>query len=468
MSSSKHLFTTADILDVTEGEYAAKGPACAVYSVCVDSRKAGPNSLFVPLRGERTDGHHFIGDAVKHGACGILCEKRYWENHGEKLKDIPDNISILLVENTYHALWAMAKNYMSRFKNCTVVGITGSSGKTTTKELIGTILKAWKPTAINPGNYNSEIGLPLSVFQVDETHRYAVFEMGMNRIGEIGVLADIVRPDFALITNIGTAHIGMLGGRDNILEEKIQIFSKFSGTQTGFMFEGDAYFTEACRRTGLDLVPYGVQSTKGYQGEENLGLYGTAIYWEGLRIRLGIPGKHNVDNALGAITVAHYLGVPKECVKQGIEAVHPLSGRGEVVNGEVTVINDAYNANPESVESSVGFLNELTWEGRKIVVCGAMKELGGSTEEGHDKVRHLLEHSSVDYVFLYGAEFRTYAFTKESGTSLNGRITWTDNFTDLESRLNKVVKPKDLVLLKGSRSMLLERLVNSIHGDVEV
>ena len=252
--------------------------------------------------------------------------------------------------------------HLGRLPSVTRVGVTGSNGKTTTKEIIGGILTRHASTAVNEGNLNSEIGLPMACFGVGPRHRYAVLEMGMNRVGEMDILADIVRPDLALITNIGTAHIGLLGSQDAIAAEKKRIFAHFDGRQTGFLPEGERYGAFLAEGVRGKMVVFGPGSTPGFERSESMGLGGTLIHWEGFRIRFPLFGPHNLANALGALSVARELGVPNAEIRDGLEAVAPLFGRSQVINGPVTVIADCYNANPDSMARSLEFLESLALE----------------------------------------------------------------------------------------------------------
>jgi len=434
-------------------------------SVAVDSRKTRAGSLFVALPGARTDGHRFLAQAAQAGAAGLLVSDTHARRARAELAGLAEHygIGIACAADTLSALQALARARMRRLASVTRVGVTGSNGKTTTKEIIGGLLSRVAPTAVNEGNLNSEIGLPVACFGVDEHHRYAVFEMGMNHAGEMDVLADLVRPDLALVTNIGTAHIGLLGSLDAIAAEKKKIFAHFDGRQTGFLPEGERYRAYLAEGVRGKIVYFGPGSTPGFGGSESMGLGGTLIHWEGSRIRFPLFGPHNLANALGAISVARELGVPNAEIRDGMEAVTPLFGRSQVIRGPVTVIADCYNANPDSMQAAVEFLQSIPWEGRRIAVLGGMRELGDEAGPAHAAVGERLRGTPLDAVFLFGAEME-HAWKAAAGGQAAPRISWTDRLETLSAELRARVRAGDLVLLKGSRGLELERLLPVLTG----
>ncbi|MGA2479045.1 MAG: UDP-N-acetylmuramoyl-tripeptide--D-alanyl-D-alanine ligase [Spirochaetia bacterium] len=427
--------------------------------VAVDSRAVQPGSLFVALPGERTDGHEFLGQAAAAGAAVMIVSEAQAGRRSAEIAGIAaGGVGVISVPDTLRALQEMARFHMRRLPSVTRIGVTGSNGKTTTKEIIGAILTRAAPTAMNAGNLNSEIGLPIACFSVEAAHRYAVLEMGMNHVGEMQVLADIVRPDIALLTNIGTAHIGLLGSREAIAGEKKKIFMYFDGRQTAVLPEDTPYRDFLMAGVNGKAVFYGPKSTPGYRGSESQGLGGTIIHWEGSRIRFPLFGPYNLANALGALTVARELGVPNAEIRDGLEAVAPLFGRSQIISGPVTVLVDCYNANPDSMESALSFVEALPWEGRKIAVLGSMRELGEETAAAHRELGERLRSSSCQALFLYGEEMRD-AWDALQPAPRGIPCAWLTDREALGSQIESFVKPGDLVLLKGSRSLELERLL---------
>ena len=431
-----------------------------IESVAHDSRAVKRGSLFVALPGERTDGHQFLAAAAAAGAAVLLVADAQAELRRAEMAALAGTygLGIVSVPDTLAALQGLARARMRGLSSVTRIGVTGSNGKTTTKEIIGSILTRHAPTAVNEGNLNSEIGLPLACFGVDDGHRYAVFEMGMNRRGEMDILADIVRPDLALITNVGTAHIGLLGSRDAIAAEKKRIFAHFDGRQTGFLPEEERYQAFLAEGVRGKMIVFGPGSTPGFRGSESMGLGGTLIHWEGFRIRFPLFGPHNLANALGAVSVARELGVPNAEIRDGLEAVAPLFGRSQVISGAVTVIADCYNANPDSMTQAMEFLEALPWKGRRIAVLGGMRELGDETTPAHAALGERLRGTPLEAVLLFGAEME-HASSAAAGGPSSARISWTVDIEALGARLRSLARAGDVVLLKGSRGLELERLL---------
>lgn len=464
------LFTIADIIAATGGRLiGVDGPVAngKISSVVVDSRHAKQGSLFVALPGERTDGHEYLGQAADAGAACLLVSRREASTRSTQLAEIAARTGArcVAVADPLEALQGLARFHMRRLPPLTRIGVTGSNGKTTTKEIIAAVLSRAAPTAVNEGNLNSEIGLPLACFAVEEGHRYAVFEMGMNHPGEMDVLADIVRPDLALVTNVGTAHIGLLGSREGIAREKKKIFSRFDGRQTGFLNEEERFYELLADGVRGRIVRFGPRSTQGFEGSESLGLDGTLIHWEGSRIRFPLFGSHNLCNALGAMTVARELGVTAEDIREGLQSVTPLFGRSQILRGDATILVDCYNANPDSMESAIAFVDALPWSGRKLAVLGSMRELGVVSEDAHLDLARRATAARFDRVFLFGDELRGAA--QEQAASAGDRIQWFSDAATLGDAVAAAVRPGDLVLVKGSRGVELERILPRLAAPSE-
>jgi UDP-N-acetylmuramoyl-tripeptide--D-alanyl-D-alanine ligase len=459
------VITAADIAAASGGRvlFPARLSAGAS-SVVVDSRAVLPGCLFVALPGERTDGHEFLAAAASAGAAVLMVSEAQAARRSAVIAAAAaGGAGVIAVPDTLRGLQDIARFHMRRLPAVTRVGVTGSNGKTTTKEIIGAILSRSAPTAMNTGNLNSEIGLPMACFAVEAAHRYAVLEMGMNHVGEMQVLADIVRPDIALLTNVGTAHIGLLGSREAIAGEKKKIFMFFDGRQTAVLPEDSPYRAFLSDGIRGKVVLYGPRSTPGFGGSESQGLDGTIIHWEGSRIRFPLFGPYNLANALGALTVARELGVPNAEIRDGLQAVTPLFGRSQILRGPVTVIVDCYNANPDSMESALGFLEALPWEGRKVAVLGSMRELGGETAAAHRALGERLRASTCQALFLYGEEMKD-AWDALGPGRQGTAAAWMVDREALGGRLASFVRPGDLVLLKGSRSLELEKLLPRVTG----
>lgn len=435
--------------------------SASVAGVATDSRKVRRDFLFVALKGERTDGHRFIHQAVENGASAVLIAHGFIQTaeYRDELQDV--QIPILTHEKPLKALQLLAAGYVQKFPQLLKIGITGSNGKTTTKELLGSILMEVASTVRNEGNLNSDIGLPLSVFKVRERHHFGVFEMGINHIGEMQTMVDVLHPHYGLITNIGTAHIGLIGSREAIAREKGSLFSSLPADGIGFFpeaFEWREHYTRICR---APLVPFGVESTVGVQKTINRHLKGWTIVYENERIEFSLPGVHNLNNALAAIQVARTLGARPEQIKAGLEQYETLQGRSQIIEGVVTIVEDSYNANAESVIAILSTLQDAA-AGRLIVVLGSMKELGDKAEASHRKVGSAIAGMEAAAVFLFGDEME-FAYQEALQQGFQSVLKHTNDFKELSRLVAEYVQPQDTVLLKGSRSMELERLVPELE-----
>jgi UDP-N-acetylmuramoyl-tripeptide--D-alanyl-D-alanine ligase len=429
-------------------------------SVSIDSRSVEPGALFFALKGERSDGHMYIKDAVSAGAVCCVIEKE--NNETIALKEAQSCLFIL-VKDTLKALQLLARQYRAKFEKIFMVGITGSSGKTTTKELLSSILSKKNLTVMNEGNLNSETGLPLSMFRIKAEHRFGVFELGMNHPGEMEVLVDILRPDYAVLTNIGTAHIGLLGSKERIADEKIKIFHDFGNLKAGIVYENDEFASKISQNSKFkDKISFfGMESQKEEISVIDRGLNGTEITLGKERILFPLIGKHNLLNALAAIKAAKYLGIDNSKIKEALEDAKPLFGRGEITKGSVTVISDCYNSNQESVKAALDFLETIPWKGRKALLLGSILELGSSEEQIHKKVARMAADSCADAVFLFGKELEK-AWIGLSGTISDKYIFWSDDPGKMGDALSSYLCNGDIILLKGSRGMSLERFLETI------
>ncbi|GHV67494.1 UDP-N-acetylmuramoyl-tripeptide--D-alanyl-D-alanine ligase [Spirochaetia bacterium] len=430
-------------------------------SVSIDSRKVSVGGLFIALSGAVHDGHRYVEQALKAGAAGILASRYALDDPSFDLENLTGNAGavLLIADDSLRGFQDLARSYLEKFPKLIKIGITGSSGKTTTKEIAAAIIREEKSVVMNPGNLNSETGLPLSIFNIRPCHEVGIFEMGMNRRGEIAELAGILKPDAALITNIGSAHIGILGSKGVIAEEKKNIFSQFSGGETALIPLNEEYREFLAEGIRGRRVNYAAELFPEWGGTKDLGLDGTEIIWDGKALRFALPGKHNLENAAAAIAIARELNISAGAIGRGLSSVKALFGRSEVIPGKVTVIQDCYNANPESTSQALDFCDELDWKGRRVYVIGSMLELGAVSAEAHGELGQRLASSEADMVYLFGAETKPAAEALEQRPE-SGEIPffYTDNMNELSEALSGFVKPGDLVLLKGSRGCALEEL----------
>jgi len=474
----------------TAGEAAGMiGGACRgnlespIVDVVADSRKVREGSLFVALPGERADGHDFVASALDRGASCILAASSMKEKVVAAFAAAgPRQACMIFVDSPLAGLQGLAREHRRRMRGLLRIGVTGSSGKTTTKECIGAALSpayAAGALVMNEGNLNSDIGLALAMFSINASHKVGVFEMGMNRKGEMGELASIYEPDIAVITNIGTAHIGLIGSRRGIAEEKKNIFSKFTGSQRGFVWEDDPYKEYLAAGVAGLVSGFGLHSTKGFEKAEDLGLGGWRLRWCGETVLLPLAGKHNLLNGLAALSVAAHLGLDPALVAGGLGSVKPLFGRSEIFEGRISLVRDCYNANPDSVAAAIDLCDSVESAGRKIYVLGSMLELGESSAEEHAAMGRRAEASSAEGLFFFGEEARAgYEAAMAASSARPGKagsanarlarrvsrriIFHTNDIESLKKAVLGYVKDGDLVLAKASRGLALERFTEAL------
>lgn len=459
------LFSAEELAGIVGGTCRGNLEA-AITSVVTDSRSVQQGSLFVALAGERTDGHNYIHQAVLAGASAVLVDIARKDAVIESIHGLKPaaDVGIVLVDSPLAALQEAAREYRMRH-SLTRIGVTGSSGKTTTKECIGAVLSAAYPSgavAMSAGNLNSDIGLALALFDIRPEHQIGVFEMGINRKGEMDELARIYEPQIAVVTNIGTAHVGIFGSRDEIACEKSRIFSHFDGSQRALIWEDDDYRDFLTAKAHAQVSYFGLKSTEGIGHVEGRGVRGWRIEWKGQDIEFALPGRHNLLNACAALSVANILGLNPGKAAQGLAMVKALFGRSEVREGAITVVQDYYNANPDSVASAIEFFSEIPARGRKIVVLGSMLELGEESERAHREVGIMAGRAEPDAIFLFGDEMITAEMTLRT-SGFTGVLMRTSDFDEFSAAIRAFVREGDVVLIKGSRAMALERLVPELE-----
>ena len=441
----------------------ASGSATAnafITSIVVDSRLAERGSLFIALAGERVDGHDYVVDAFERGASAAMVAKSHFNRvRGRLFEERP----LIVVDDPLTALWQMARLYVEEHKNIVKIGITGSCGKTTTKEMLASILSQLGKTAKTPGNFNSSIGLPISLFEIDSESEYGVFEMGIDQVGEMDRLLSIWEPEIALITNIGLSHIGKLGTTQVTAKEKSKIFSP--NLERAYMVENSPYASQISRWRQHPINQFGINSTKGVGQIISLGLQGWLIEIGKEQAHLKAVGQHNLINALGAIKVAQDLGADSSQICAGLEEFTPVEGRSKVKNGSVTVIEDWYNSSVDSTSSILDYMVNLPWQGRKLAVLGSMKELGNLSEEAHLQIAQKLVAANLDDVYLFGKEMSS-AWSEIRRLGGKERFFYTNDWETLQKKMLEGTRGGDLVLVKGSRSMAMERLVPALTSIV--
>lgn len=434
-----------------------KQTSLKITSVSIDSRKISPLALFVALKGLNVDGHKYILNAIAAGASAIMVDEAHAQEVLSQTREI--NIGVLVVKDTLLGLQTLAKNYAAQFPKINYTAITGSCGKSTTKQALAALLSVKGNTVFTPGNLNSEIGIALSILNVDASTEFGVFEMGIDKIGEMDKHLSMIKPNQALITNIGFSHLQNFGSRKVIAKEKGKIFHP--DLEQGFISKNCKYKSLIQRRASINLVDYSIDNIDYI----SRGLLGYDIKIDNDQIRVPLLGEHQIEDIAGAISVAINMGLSNTQIADGLRLFKPMLGRGSITDGRITVIEDFYNASLNSTSSMLGYLEQLFWKGNKKVILGDMRELGRESKWAHKLVAKCIYQSGLESSFLFGKEmFSAYKYLKDENYKKN--VFYSDNFEEIRDAVNKDMRDGDLFLLKGSRAMEVERIIPTLRGVV--
>ncbi len=452
--------TLADAARFMGGKLLFADPETKFYKFSTDSRKIAGGELFFALSGERFDAHAFVPAVTSAGAaCSVVSKPQ--EN----------GIPHILVEDTKAALGAFAKNYYALFPSVTV-GVTGSVGKTTTKEFIAAVLSEKYETAKTAGNFNNEIGLPLTLLAFRAPQNALVAEMGMSARGEISRLTAIARPDIAVITNIGSSHLESLGTRENIALAKLEIAEGLSADGVLIM-NGDEPLLRAHENKYKNTLLFSLTDKNCAYFAYNIveGEDFTEFSYKSPRgtfdgVKIPAIGKHNVYNALCAIAVGENAGVESDKIHAGLLAFTGCAMRAQVEKrGDVTVIEDCYNASPESMRASLDMLCHVAKGARKIAFLGEMRELGRDSAKMHFSVGEYAAKKGVDILFTFGKNATEIANgAKSAGMREESTISFenADDAAGAAQKLKTIIKKDDVILFKASRALKLERISREI------
>ncbi len=431
----------------------------SITSVSIDSRDIQKNALYIPIRGDKFDGHSFINDAFENGCIAALTEENIEPINNQILIQVPD---------TKYALMCLAGYYRRQF-DIPVVAITGSVGKTTTKDLVASVISAKYKVHKTQGNFNNEIGLPLTIFGLEEDHQALVLEMGMNHFDEIHRLSMIANPDIGIITNIGVSHIEHLGSRKCILKAKSEILDGMKSNGTLIVNGEDDMLQRLVPKH--KLVTYGRSKTHNFYADHiefnpNGGMSATFHTPEN-NLEIIVPGlgEHMIDNALAAIVVAKALNLSDENIKDGFALYKPSEMRMDLQVGEneISVINDVYNASPDSIKAALRVLTSMPNGKRRIAILGDMFELGEHAEELHREIgAYVAKQTNIDILITVGELTK---FIREEAVAVGMPQDQTYHFSTQEaliSNLSQLLLPQDFVLVKASRGMALEKTVDEI------
>ena len=414
--------------------------------VVLDSRLLQEGYVFIATKGEKVDGHKFIPSVFEKGAMAVICE------------EVPEVLTgpCIQVKDSFIALKKLAAFYRQQL-DITVVGITGSVGKTSTKEFVAGVLatkyQVWK----TQGNFNNEVGLPLTVLQLREEHEIAVLEMGISDFGEMHRLSEIAKPDICVLTNIGQCHLEFLGDRDGVLKAKTEIFDFLNPNGMIFVNGDDDKLVTLRERWQDKLVCFGRGAANDVYAANEIskGLLGSTMDIVGSmelkEVQIPLPGEHMVLNALAAAAVAKYLQLSLEEIKEGIKRVQAVSGRSNLIPyEEFVLIDDCYNANPVSMKAAIDLLQSAN--GRKVAVLGDMFELGEEEEKLHYEVGEYTKNK-VDYLVCVGNLAEQIYKGANANKSENMTSLYLQDKEDVYKHLKEIIKPQDTILLKASHGM---------------
>ncbi|GAB4293160.1 MAG: UDP-N-acetylmuramoyl-tripeptide--D-alanyl-D-alanine ligase [Ignavibacteriaceae bacterium] len=429
-----------------------------VKSVSIDSRTTIPGSLFIAIEGEKYDGHDFVLAALKKGAAAIMINEKVIQRF-YKL-----NVPFITVKNTVDSLGHLAAIWRSRL-NAKVIGITGSSGKTSTKDILADILSVKFRVNKTIANNNNHIGVPLTIFSTKAEHQILIAELGTNHFGEIGYTAPILNPDYALITNIGRAHIKYLKNKKKILQEKSDLFIAARKNKGKIFINNDDPMLRDYGKKLKGKISYGFAERSRIKGKilsyDKLGRPDLMIKHPGGEIRVNLPlaGEQNAKNFLAAAAVAVTLGVNNKDIERSVKKINPTPNRLNVLNyKKFVLIDDSYNSSPDSIRYAFELLNKITVYPRKVVVLGDMLELGREAIRIHQNLAQSIRKNSITEVYTYGA------LMKHLHEALKGSRITSRHFRERKS-LKRFIAAKDfsgsVILVKGSRSMKMEDFVES-------
>ena len=452
------MINTEFILKSTDGKLLSGNPGNEFQGISIDSRRVNENDLFIAIEGENHDGHEYVMEALEGGAAGAVIDK-----------DIPDseitkNKNIIKVGSTTYALGRIANAWKNQFPKLKMVCITGSNGKTTTKEMTYSLLSVKNNTLKNSGNLNNQIGLPLTLLKLEKKHKICVSEIGMNDFGEISYLTSIAEPDIGAITNIGRAHLEKLITVEGVAKAKGELVKDFTRDNTFIVNADDKHLAKLARSIDCRQISYSLKSNDADIYAENILSddlesinFDLVIRGKSVPIRLKGMGQHNVLNALCASGIAFSLGYSMDEIKEGFKNYKPVDMRLEVIETPqgFKIINDSYNANPDSMSSALRELSSLKDHNKTIAVLGDMLELGKDSPLEHKNIGEYIKTLKIDMVITYGD------LSRNINKSLESKIKnlHVDTHEQAAQMLIENAGTSDIVLLKGSRGMQMENTI---------
>jgi len=427
-------------------------------SLSIDSRTVQPGGIFWAIQGDQFDGHRYITEAIERGAVAVVV------NEGDTL-DIP--VPTVTVPDTTQAL----KDFSAWYRRSVepfVIGITGSVGKTTTRELVSAVLCEQFETIQSPQNYNNHIGLPLSLLNIESHHDVAVLELGASHVGEIKELASIAAPQFGIVTKIGSAHIESFGRKQNIIQSKGELVEALPKTGVAILNGDDLHVRSLAKRATCATLFVGEGGNNTIQATD------VDVQWDflqfkvrGFQYHLNVVGRHHLTAALCAIAVGREFGMKAEAIQNGFDNFEAVSGRCQLQQvGSWSVINDTYNANPTSMQAACDIVKTWRGAGKRLMLVGDMLELGSESKQYHLELGHRIAQSNIDHLLALGDQAeQVIAGARQSGCDFQS-LTKCSSMNTMLSHLEETLQPDDLIVVKGSRGMKMERVIDWLHHQI--
>ena len=463
------VWSLTDVLLATGGKFVAGKPGTCFGAVSTDTRSIRKGDLFLALSGANFNGAEFAHEAYGKGAGGIIVDTEL-----EEQLDIP----VVLVEDSQKALGDLAAYRRSAMADLKVIGITGSSGKTTVKEMCGAIISQEYNILKTEGNFNNLIGMPLSLLPVSNEHDVAILEMGMNREGEIGRMTEIADPDIACIVNVQAAHLAGLGSVDGVARAKGELFNGCKSWSVLCVNYDDKLVRALARKTSQDKVPFGrhrdafVRATHVKNNGEKGMTFTLHVGKERMRTTLLVMGEHNVANSLAAAAISHASGLSIEQIVKGLESFEPYDKRMQLENiGGMKIVNDCYNANPASMMAAFDAVQAMKGKHKTVAILGDMLELGEASEKAHRRLGEMVACKGFDYVLVFGEYAKIVAQGAMDGSMTLRQVHRLESKDLILQKLFDCMEDKafgrgDFFLVKGSRGMCMEKIVDGLRKEL--
>lgn len=451
------MLSVREILNATNGILINGDLEKEISNYKFDSREINEGDFYIPIIGEKVDGHKFILDTIKKGCIGFFTSE---DVELETIKSINNKVIVIKVENTLKALQAIGKYSRNKKMDIEVVGITGSVGKTSTREMIASVLGQQKELLVTQKNMNGHIGLPLMTLLM-EKQDLAVLEAGIDFVGEMDILNSILIPDVAVVTNIGTSHIGKFGSQQVIYQEKVKIADTLKGKKILLLNKDDKFLKEY-KNDNLNIIYYSIEDASDINICEDYITFTTNIYNKKEKVKINAIGNHNILNAIVAIRIGEIYNLPTEKIILGVESYKNFSRRMEKIdiNG-ITIIDDTYNASPSSTKSGLETVNHLK-ANRKIAVLADILELGDYSKELHIELGNVFKNLNYDILVAFGENMK---YLSEVAKEYVKEIYWFEDSIQAEEKIREIMKKEDIIYFKGSNAMNVNSIIENLKKD---